>query len=655
MKYLIIFGFTFLLFSCQKIDHSNTNDFFETKKLIENNSARTMATIVENFESGIKASYASAPIALSTGSWTLNDALIGNTTSDSKNGTQSVRVRNSGIISSNFDFTTGASTVSVAHGLYGSDAAGTWQLWYSTNAGVSYIQAGSTINTNSTTLQVANFTVNISGNIRLQIRKTDASTNRINFDDITVTSYVSQATTPILSTLSPANKIVGSGAFILTVTGAGFASNSVVNWNGAALATTFVSSTSLSASVSAINIATVGTDSVSVNTAGVPRSNALAFVVQPSPSPVISALSPTSATAGGSAFTLTVSGSNFTNNSVINWTGTALPTTYISSSLLSATVASTFIASAGTASVSVSTTGSSTTGSISFSINASSTTGKRFLFDATKAENAGNADWLLDQDNGTAQRIPTPAQSTITSSTSETYWTGAISSWGIALVKAGHTVETLPSSGTITYGNLSNIQDLSKYDVFVVDEPNKVFTATEKTAIMNFIKNGGGLFMVSDHTGSDRNNDGWDSPAIWNDLMTNNTVQNNPFGFSIDLFNISQVASNILTNNSTNPILNGTAGTVSKLQFSNGTTATLSPTANSTVQGLIWKNSTTQNTANVMAAASAYGSGRVFFVGDSSPLDDGTGSAGNNLFVGWPLYSHTQLFMNASLWLAKVQ
>ena len=565
MKSFVLPFLLLLNISCQKLDYSRTNDQ-PAISVNENNSARTMATVVENFETGSKTSYASASVSLSTGSWTLNDALIGNSVSDSKNGTQSVRVRNIGTLSSNFDFTTGASTISIAHGLYGSDASSTWQLWYSTNAGTSYIQAGSTINTTTTTLQVATFTINVAGNIRLQIRKTDGSTTRINFDDVTVISYVSQVPTPVINSLSPSNKIAGSSTFTLTVSGTGFAANSIVNWNG-----------------------------------------------------------------------------------------TALPTTYISSTSLTASVAASYIASAGTAGVTVSTSGSATTATLTFTINAPITTGKKFLFDATKAENAGNADWLIDQDNSTAQRIPTPVQSNITSSTSETYWTGAISSWGIALVKAGHTVETLPITSSITYGSTTNAQDLSKYNVFVVDEPNKLFTAAEKTAILNFVQNGGGLFMVSDHTASDRNNDGWDSPEIWNDLMTNNTVKNNPFGFSVDLANFSQVATNVRTASTGNPILNGTAGTVSKLQFNNGTSVTLSPTANSTVQGLVWKNSTTQNNANVMAASSLFGTGRVFFVGDSSPMDDGTGASGNTLFVSWPLYSHTQLFMNASLWLAKVQ
>jgi hypothetical protein len=282
-----------------------------------------------------------------------------------------------------------------------------------------------------------------------------------------------------------------------------------------------------------------------------------------------------------------------------------------------------------------------------------SATPKKFLFDATKAETAGNADWVIDEDSNVPLQTPTPLQSTITTTTAETYWTGALSSWGIALVKQGHTVNTLPSTGKITYGNTNNTQDLSKYDVFVVDEPNTRFTSTEKIAIINFVKNGGGLFIISDHTVSDRNNDGWDSPAIWNDLMTNNTVANNPFGFKIDLTNISQTSSNVTT--VANTITNGSQGVVSSIKFNNGATATL--TASSAAKGLFWKTGVTKSLSNLLAAYSTYGTGRVFVVCDSSPADDGTGAAGNNLFYGWTDLNgnHSKLHLNASLWLAKLQ
>ncbi|MDB5233231.1 MAG: hypothetical protein JWR44_224, partial [Hymenobacter sp.] len=197
----------------------------------------------------------------------------------------------------------------------------------------------------------------------------------------------------------------------------------------------------------------------------------------------------------------------------------------------------------------------------------------------------------------------------------------------------------------------SNPQDLANYAVFVVDEPNTLFTAAEKTAIVNYVKNGGGLFMISDHDVSDRNNDGKDSPAIWNDLMTNNSVQANPFGYSINLTNISETSSNVLAA-STNPILNGTQGNVTQLKFSNG--ATLTKTAGSQAQPLIWQSTAAQGNTNIMCLSSTYGTGRVVCITDSSPADDGTGSPGNTVYPGWTeIASHAKLHLNASLWLAK--
>jgi hypothetical protein len=42
-------------------------------------------------------------------------------------------------------------------------------------------------------------------------------------------------------------------------------------------------------------------------------------------------------------------------------------------------------------------------------------------------------------------------------------------------------------------------------------------------------------------------------------------------------------------------------------------------------------------------------------LGDSSPVDDGTGNSGNVLYNGWGVYSHSKLLLNASLWCAKLQ
>jgi len=67
----------------------------------------------------------------------------------------------------------------------------------------------------------------------------------------------------------------------------------------------------------------------------------------------ITSLSPGTAAAGGNSFTLTVNGTGFINGVVVQWNGTALATTFISATQLTAAVPSALIASAGTANVTV--------------------------------------------------------------------------------------------------------------------------------------------------------------------------------------------------------------------------------------------------------------------------------------------------------------
>ena len=273
---------------------------------------------------------------------------------------------------------------------------------------------------------------------------------------------------------------------------------------------------------------------------------------------------------------------------------------------------------------------------------------KRALFDNFHAETAGNADWTIDND----QPTPSPAQSAIVPSTARTYWTGAISSWGVDLVKRGFAVTI--NNATITYGNTSNPLDLANFDVFIVPEPNILFTAAEATAIKNFVREGGGLVAISDHHISDRNNDGFDSPMIWNALdpafelgvhwgtagdANNNLVQTSG--------NVRAAASDSVTR--------GPVGSVLSLAFHNGTTLTIHPEANPTVRGEVWMTGVAQtSTTGIMAASSQWGSGRVFFCGDSSPIDDGSAQPGNtNIFDGWSEVGDSLLFMNATLWAAR--
>jgi hypothetical protein len=85
--------------------------------------------------------------------------------------------------------------------------------------------------------------------------------------------------------------------------------------------------------------------------------------------PTITSLNPSSATAGGNAFTLTVNGTNFTSSgTTVTWNGTALATTYMNASEATAPVTAAMIATAGTATVAV-TTAAGTYSGPTFTIN----------------------------------------------------------------------------------------------------------------------------------------------------------------------------------------------------------------------------------------------------------------------------------------------
>jgi hypothetical protein len=159
---------------------------------------------------------------------------------------------------------------------------------------------------------------------------------------------------PAITSILPTSVIVGGAAFDLTITGTGFVSGSVVQWNGSNKTTSFVSSSQLRATIGSNDISTVGTFSVSVvtPTPGGGNSNAVSFDVQ-NPTPVVTSITPTSAVAGQLSFSLIVKGLNFISGSAVQWNGASLTTSFNSSTQLTATVPAANLTSAGTAQIRV--------------------------------------------------------------------------------------------------------------------------------------------------------------------------------------------------------------------------------------------------------------------------------------------------------------
>ena len=108
---------------------------------------------------------------------------------------------------------------------------------------------------------------------------------------------------PFLSEpLVPASVAPGGPALTLTVHGTGFTSVSVVNWNGVALQTSYVSSSQLKAAVPAANTAQAGTASITVSTPNGVPSNADFFSISKPTSPAFTSyhisIPPLQATSG---------------------------------------------------------------------------------------------------------------------------------------------------------------------------------------------------------------------------------------------------------------------------------------------------------------------------------------------------------------------
>ena len=271
----------------------------------------------------------------------------------------------------------------------------------------------------------------------------------------------------------------------------------------------------------------------------------------------------------------------------------------------------------------------------------------KVLFDDAHAETAGNADWVISSSR------PDPLKENANPQVG-TDWTGGISSWGVALQKTGR-YSLMTNTSAITYGTSSNSLDLSNFNALILPEPNSLFTASEKTAILTFVHNGGGLFMIADHKGSDRNNDGYDSLHIFNDLMSNSGVGNDPFGITFDVAQIAHDYPGVDTPKP-DPILQGPFGTGTTSLINQGTTETISPTDNSNVVGVIYTTgSSNTGTTGVFIARSTYGSGRVIATGDSSAIDDGTCESGHTCYNGWgdSGAQNNILYPNGTEWLAS--
>lgn len=105
----------------------------------------------------------------------------------------------------------------------------------------------------------------------------------------------------------------------------------------------------------------------------------------------------------------------------------------------------------------------------------------RVLFDERHAQTAGTADWVID---------------------------GAFSDFADALEDEGFIVDRNPE--WITRKILKNCE------IYIIPEPNNPLKKDEQAALLDFVEQGGILFLIGDHYNADRNFNRWDSTEIFN-------------------------------------------------------------------------------------------------------------------------------------------
>ena len=120
-------------------------------------------------------------------------------------------------------------------------------------------------------------------------------------------------------------------------------------------------------------------------------------------------------------------------------------------------------------------------------------TGKKVLFDQSHAQTAGASDWVID---------------------------GAFSDFSDGLKAAGFQVDALER--TIPYTSQAydtptiTLNKLKQYHVFIIGEANIPFKSSEQDAMLQYVKEGGSIFFISDHYNADRNLNRWDSSEVMN-------------------------------------------------------------------------------------------------------------------------------------------
>ena len=159
---------------------------------------------------------------------------------------------------------------------------------------------------------------------------------------------------PALTSINPSSIPINSPDTSVSIMGIGFTPSSTMQVNnGNPISIDGGNPSVLFFTIPAADLASLGQLSITVSNPGTAQSNALTINVTPNPIPTVSQISPEGVAFGGPDFTLTVNGSNFVPTSVVQWNGSARPTTFTNSNQLTAAISAKDIQALGNSDVTV--------------------------------------------------------------------------------------------------------------------------------------------------------------------------------------------------------------------------------------------------------------------------------------------------------------
>gem|GEM_PF-3454005 len=144
----------------------------------------------EDFEGNKKSSYSSSDITFKSGTWHLEDAIIGSNNPYAQPNNSAIRIRNNGTLRMEFDIETKKDLlIEITASIHKGDKHSNWGLYASTDKGISYQRLFLIRDTDSFERKSFRLLPINKKAVRFEVRKLSGGPNQINFDDFAILTF----------------------------------------------------------------------------------------------------------------------------------------------------------------------------------------------------------------------------------------------------------------------------------------------------------------------------------------------------------------------------------------------------------------------------------------------------------------------------------